>query len=348
MDANKYPDFFARIFELHDIPPLVFGRLDQSSLAAVACVCWKWHEVAVAVLAKQKRLKFRVILADVLAGPATFSNWLLLSDAALQPPPQTFYTRVTEFLARHGQLDLLRQLIYFKSYPLDVNTAVAAACGGQLAVLQWAIAHGVSRDDKICNLAAQYGHLGVLEWWEATAAHREHLWNKGVCSYAANGGHLKVLKWLRRIGCPWDGTVCASAADGGHLEVLKWLRDRGCPWNAETCATAASRGYLEILQWAWQNGCPWNANVCASAAWSGHLEVLKWLRANGCPWDVRTCTGAAGGGHLEVLQWARKNGCPWDRAACLVHASGSARSDALIAWIKSQAKNMMPNMLRDE
>ena len=74
-------------------------------------------------------------------------------------------------------------------------------------------------------------------------------WNKCTCSMAANGGHLEVLQWAHDNGCPLDALTCKYAAMGGHLEMMQWLRANGCPWDHRTCTNAAEGGHLEVLQW---------------------------------------------------------------------------------------------------
>ena len=70
-----------------------------------------------------------------------------------------------------------------------------------------------------------------------------------VCEYAANYGQLEILQWARANGCPWNEFTCSGAAEGGHLEVLQWLRANGCKWDARTCTGAARGGLLGVLQW---------------------------------------------------------------------------------------------------
>ena len=201
-----------------------------------------------------------------------------------------------------------------------------AAQAGHLGVLQWARKHGCRWGEKTCAHAAWGGHLDVLQWA------REHgcPWDESTCAYAADGGHLEVLRYARAqdLPCPWSRDTCAFAARGGHLEVLQWARAQKppCRWAKDTCANAAKGGHLEVLQWARRQDppCPWGTSACANAAKGGHLEVLQWARRQDppCMWDEDTCSAAASGGHLEVLQWARENGCPWDEWTCAFAAAG--------------------------
>ena len=139
------------------------------------------------------------------------------------------------------------------------------------------------------NTAAYLGCLSALHRWQRRGRlSRQEL----LCEAAANVGNLEELKVLRADGWPWDERTCQRAAEGGHLEVLRWLRDNSCPWDGTTCKGAALGGHLPVLR---ANGCPWDLWTCAKAANSGHLEVLQWARANGCPWDERTCQCAGVG-----------------------------------------------------
>ena len=76
-------------------------------------------------------------------------------------------------------------------------------------------------------------------------------WREGSanpCALAAEGGHLAVLQWARAHHCPWDAATCYAAASGGHLDVLQWARKHGCPWNKQACYLAAR---TEVKAEAW-------------------------------------------------------------------------------------------------
>jgi hypothetical protein len=83
---------------------------------------------------------------------------------------------------------------------------------------------------------------------------------RGTCAVAAQKGHLEVLQWARANGCPWDKETCRLAAMGGHLEVLLWLRANDCPWNKQQCMLVATEGqHLDVM--AWLRGCDAHAIV---------------------------------------------------------------------------------------
>ena len=196
------------------------------------------------------------------------------------------------------------------SPPVDNETSVFAALGGQLEVLKWLEANGCplhSKWSNVCSFAALGGHLEVLKYLRGNRGHR---WYVQTSAFAAYGGHLEVLKYLHEKGCPWNEDICYRAASGGHLEVLKYAHEQGCPWDEGTCSAAARRGDLEMLKYARENGCRWSERwICNDAASGGNLEVLKYAHERGCSWNEETCCYAAEGG-LDVLKYAHENGCP--------------------------------------
>jgi hypothetical protein len=65
---------------------------------------------------------------------------------------------------------------------------------------------------------------------------------------AAQSGHLDVLQWAHANGCPaWDQSTCRVAAMGGHLEVLQWAQANGCPWDEKTCALSNAAEDLDVF-----------------------------------------------------------------------------------------------------
>ncbi len=244
---------------------LVFAMLDPTSLFAAANVCEEWHRIASGVC---KADRFRTVLADVLARPATL-DWAVNETGAM---PQALRAEACNIAAKHGHLSGL-QWLRSRAYPWDKRVCANAALGGHLELLQWAFFLGqINRVDFRTN---------------------DCPWDSWVSAHAAYGGHLELLRWARAAGCPWDEGATANAAEGGHLETLDWLRENGCPWNVWTTTCAASSSQLKALQWARNNGCPWNGDVCVWAVMNGQLELLQWARANGCPWDRARCLDRA-------------------------------------------------------
>jgi hypothetical protein len=208
--------------------------------------------------------------------------------------------------------------------PWDVmdrySVCKAAARGGHLEALQWALEQGdCTMCQLTCSNAVLGGHLDVLRWA------REHgcpWFADSTSADAARYGHLKFLQWALANGCTWnDKRICESAAEGGHLDVLRWARENGCPWDHQTCLGAARGGHVEVLRWALDHHCPWghfNLLYCCAALGRGGdaaaLHMLQWLREYGFPgWNGNSIrASAAEHGHVEVLRWLDENDFhPW-------------------------------------
>jgi hypothetical protein len=72
--------------------------------------------------------------------------------------------------------------------PFSTATAVAAASGGHLAILQYLAQQQQQQQQQSCSC-----------------------WSPAVCAAAAAGGHQHVLQWLRHEldpACPWDHNTC--------------------------------------------------------------------------------------------------------------------------------------------
>jgi hypothetical protein len=157
---------------------------------------------------------------------------------------------------------------------------------------------GMPMTRRTTELAVRGGHVCTLGWLLS----RDVLLPNVVCNLAAEAGHLSMLQYLRSLEppCPWNVGTCSIAAWNGHLHVLQWARAQPepCPWDEETCSYAAANGHLHVLQWARSQPepCPWDEDTCAGAAANGHLHVLQWARsqAEPCPWDEDTCRHLSG------------------------------------------------------
>jgi hypothetical protein len=254
----------------------------------------------------------RTLLLHAAATPRTAQLWL--DDGRPVKP-------LAVLAARWDRLDVL-QCLHDGGRRLTLNRfgceiCVAAAFGGHLHVLEWALTNELAVwNVSMSNAAAQNGHLHVLRFAQARA-------------YPMSAAEDQFCQ-----GYPWDESTCAAAARGSQLHVLQWLRLNGCPWDESTCAAAARGSQLHVLQWLRLNGCPWDKYTCAEAAHGGQLHVLQWLRSNGCPWDKWTCFWAAVSGHLHMLQWAIANGCPWDVDDCLQAAVRQCHTE-IVEWINS-------------
>lgn len=218
---------------------------------------------------------------------------------------------------RGGQLELMQWL-----HAQGVSSAISSdlenpVAKGQLELIAWVLQHLKLVEPLEVELAmtaaAAGGHL------ECVKLLHQHV--VGQCSLdtmdkAAGNGHLEVVQWLhanRTEGCTVD--AMNKAACNGHLEVVQWLhihRSEGCTFFAMDWA--AEENQLDVVQWLHENrseGC--STSAMDEAAGNGHLEMVIWLHANrheGC--TAAAMDNAADNGHLDVVQWLhcnRSEGC---------------------------------------
>lgn len=134
---------------------------------------------------------------------------------------------------------------------------------------------------KLCDEAAEHGHLDILNWLHQKGAPMDQL----VMSYAAYGGNIHILEYLHQLNVDKNIFACVDAARGGHMHVLKWLRQRDYPWDPMVCASAAKSGHLEILKYLIAEGCPCGNDAVIHAAYNRHHHVLLWFKEKGYPID---------------------------------------------------------------
>ncbi|CAM9700651.1 unnamed protein product [Ectocarpus sp. 6 AP-2014] len=170
----------------------------------------------------------------------------------------------------------------------------AAAQGGNLSILTY-VESCIRRrgdvvdtaDSSLCTAAAAGGHVHILQW---ALANGRCIWSADTVRMAALHGHLHVFRWGMENGCyMYRGvSVMRWAARGGHVVLLDWLLGNGFIADARLTVLAACRGHLGVLQWAYSrqlalfNENTWNAAV------SKGPEIMQWLREKGCPGSFGT------------------------------------------------------------
>ena len=66
------------------------------------------------------------------------------------------------------------------------------------------------------NLLEYGARHGLLEYCEMGLARGDD--DRRVCEIAAERGHLRVIVWAGASGCPWGGSTSMVAAKYGHLK----------------------------------------------------------------------------------------------------------------------------------
>ena len=123
---------------------------------------------------------------------------------------------------------------------------------------------------------------------------RMHLKPETAASIAAECGHIHILDWMYNQNALLPHLrgvdVCMGAARGGQLETLKWLRAQlpPAPWDEDVFQSAIARGHLHILEWAAKHGCPGSHNLTGSRVLPHKWELSINLPLSRILWGVTT------------------------------------------------------------
>ena len=150
--------------------------------------------------------------------------------------------------AARGQLDVLVWL-RARFCPWEgTECAAHALFHGHLKVLEWVLSNGVQWTIHLYYTAVKSGQLEAVKVLRRLGGPWDTVCDQ-TCYIAAEHGHVHVLEWARYQGVHWNNQTCAAAAGAGKLEVLLWLRQKGCAWDERTCEAAAWAGQIEVLKW---------------------------------------------------------------------------------------------------
>jgi len=149
------------------------------------------------------------------------------------------------------------------------------------------------------------------------------------CNLAAEGGHLQLLQWLLQQGCPIDQAT-RVAAYAGQLHVLEWMVKAGIlPVSGlgDVMIGAASQGHVHVLEWLaprvrlpgdWRvvhdlyqtrnTETTFVDRMVSSAAYNGHVDVLRWARgrnytSNDVGFWASVRRDAVATGNWHVVHW---------------------------------------------
>ena len=158
-------------------------------------------------------------------------------------------------VARTNKLELLKWAREEKECEWDCNTIDAAACHGNLEMVNYCVANECPVDENACANAALKGHLEVLKYLHEEA---KAPWEWCTANWAAENGHLHILEYLvERKYDKYGVCACMLAAESGHLDCLKYLHETAkAPWNKEAVREAHENNHPECVQYLLNNNCP--------------------------------------------------------------------------------------------
>lgn len=126
-----------------------------------------------------------------------------------------------------------------------------------------------------------------------------------LCDLAAECGHLDLLQWLHAQGCP-VARSSRTAARAGQLHVLEWIAEAGVLpviGPGDLMVEAATQGHVHVLEWlisgAHSQGIERRARGSAMTRKLGSsaLDVIPAADS------LKAFRKAASNGHLHVLRW---------------------------------------------
>eukprot|EP01006_Ploeotia_vitrea_P008713 TRINITY_DN20849_c0_g1_i1.p1 TRINITY_DN20849_c0_g1~~TRINITY_DN20849_c0_g1_i1.p1 ORF type:complete len:554 (-),score=26.06 TRINITY_DN20849_c0_g1_i1:53-1714(-) len=231
---------------------------------------------------------------------------------------------------------------------MEITPLIAAACNGQLPVVQWLItdcgvkADGCDKRGRTALLwAALVGHLPVVAWLlssGSSSADESDTRNNTALLQAALGGHTDIIKWLlenkfantTEKDCGGNN-VFLRAALCGNLTTMKWLVEQ---FNEDVILAkndlhrtavlvSAATGQLDIIQWMYERfgnqiitdhkDLDGNSVLMFASCW-GHCELVRWLLRmlhNNCkelPESVATDMQAANNNGTTAIELAAYGG----------------------------------------
>jgi hypothetical protein len=250
-----------------------------------------------------------VIQAVAFSGRLAVLQQLLSNQHCPRPPD------LSQNAAQSGNISMLKWLRAESWCVLDEKACAAAARAGQLATLQYLCSIGCKlRGDRTAIDAAIGGSIEVVDWLQQQQG---IVFDKAAMAMAAGKGQTALCQHLFSIGCELHHFACLQAVVGGAMDTLRWLRDNGCPWNVnEVCEDAARKGNTNILDYVIEQGEVLDAELLTdalnNAAANNQLQTAQWLRQHGAQWPAVLSYGLfplkcqwSG----DVLAWARAEGC---------------------------------------
>ena len=156
-----------------------------------------------------------------------------------------------------------------------------ALAAGDLTVLRHCWGKCKPRPEEVSKLVLHGHHAALIEAYQVAPSVFRNA-GRAYCSIAAEYGHLEILQWLLVVGCPVDEDTCPIAARSGHIAVLQWARKNHMSWDNFTCEQAAAGGHLEVVVFLVGYGYPYSAEVVFAAAVKfGWLEDIQYRILHG-------------------------------------------------------------------
>lgn len=124
-------------------------------------------------------------------------------------------------LYRKNDLGIIATPILADGYIWLMDICSAAAYGGYIKIIEWAITKNIRPGKLSYELAARNGHFELLKFLHYKLPSLQYLNSIYVCGYAAKYGHFEILKWAHSKGYQLsDYTMKISKKDN---EIYDWI-----------------------------------------------------------------------------------------------------------------------------
>lgn len=180
------------------------------------------------------------------------------------------------FIARNGNMNMLRYMYYKKNYT-DIPPKIlsCAAGNGHLEMLKWLVEKGYNCEKETIECAIINDHFHTVEWlYENT-----FIDSSSKCLKSAVG-NLKMVKWLyennKVDGVPGSDAM-SDAVYYSCFESLKYMAEKGGVCDEDAVEIAASNNRLDIVEWLLERGYTSTSESIYYACQTGNLEMLKLL-----------------------------------------------------------------------
>lgn len=153
------------------------------------------------------------------------ARWLLTNTNCKVPD------EAKEEAAKMGNVGVLRVFNDFEgSRGFGYKVMELVGHSGSIETLDFLRGPGQGRlTPLVLGRAAMRGHLELIKHVRGLGV----AWDDRVCWMAAYFGHLHVLEWARAqtTPCPWDGWTLRCAIHRKHRHVVQFCENNNCPRN---------------------------------------------------------------------------------------------------------------------
>ena len=188
---------------------------------------------------------------------------------------------------RAGQYGHFECLIYIhqKGCFLHEDICYYASLNGHYKCLKYCHENGCSLILESYFEAVKKGHYECFKYLIENRCYLDRESCLKICNLAAENGHLQCLIYCHENEFFWDHSTCSIASKNGHLECLRYLHQHDCLWDINTPLYAIQNGKFECFKYAIENDCPRNIYKCYHSALqyakrTKQYECLKYICEN--------------------------------------------------------------------